>query len=43
MMAYQANVFLRSHARHVSDMTYVQAAWAEDDDDEDDNVQRGLD
>ena len=42
-MAYQANVFLRSHARPVSGMTYFQAAWAEDDEDEDDNVQRGLD
>ena len=42
-MGYQANVFLRSHARHVAGMTYVQATWAEDDEDEDDNVQRGLD
>ena len=42
-MAYQANVFLRSHARHVSGMTYTQAVWVEDDEDEDDNVQRGLD
>ena len=42
-MAYQANVFLRSYGGHVSGMTCVQAAWAEDDEDEDDNVQRGLD
>ena len=42
-MGYQANVFLRSHARHVSGMPFVQAGWAGDDEDEDDNVQRGLD
>jgi len=43
-MAYQTNIFFCSdHARNVSGMTYAQAAWAEDDEDEDDNIQRGLD
>ena len=42
-MAYQTNVFFRSvHARNVSGMTYVPTAWPDDEDD-DDNVERGLD